>query len=134
VSGSLNNLSPDNIENITVLKDAASASIYGSRAANGVILVTTKKGQKGKSSISYRINTAIHSPTTLPNLITNSADYMELYNQAAERSGVAFRYDQEDIQRYRHALNDPQYPNFNSLDYYFNAAPVINHSLSMSGG
>ena len=134
VSGSLNNLSPDNIENITVLKDAASASIYGSRAANGVILVTTKKGQKGKSSISYRINTAIHSPTTLPNLITNSADYMELYNQAAERSGVAFRYDQEDIQRYRHALNDPQYPNFNSLDYYFNAAPVINHSLSISGG
>lgn len=134
VSGSLNNLSPDDIENITVLKDAASASIYGSRAANGVILVTTKKGKKGKSSISYRINTAIHSPTALPDLITNSADYMELYNQAAERSGVAFRYDQEDIQRYRNAINDPQYPNFNSLDYYFNSAPVINHSLSLSGG
>lgn len=134
VSGSLNNLTPNDIENITVLKDAASASIYGSRAANGVILVTTKQGKKGKSSISYRVNTAIHSPTSLPDLITNSSDYMELYNQAADRSGVAFRYNESDIQRYRNAVNDPQYPNFNSLDYYFNSAPVINHSLTLSGG
>lgn len=134
VSGSLNNLTPDDIENITVLKDAASASIYGSRAANGVILVTTKQGKKGKAQISYRINTAIHSPTALPDLITNSADYMELYNQAAERSGVAFRYDQDEIQKYRNAKNDPQYPNFNSLDYYFKSALVTNHSLSLSGG
>src|SRR5690606_16068327 len=58
----------------------------------------------------------------------------ELYNQAADRSGVAFRYNESDIQRYRNAVNDPQYPNFNSLDYYFNSAPVINHSLTLSGG
>lgn len=134
VSGSLNNLSPDDIENITVLKDAASASIYGARAANGVILVTTKRGSEGRSTISYRVNYATHTPTGFPDLITNSADYMELYNRAAERSGVAFRYDQEDIELYRNASGDPQYPNFNSLDYYFNSAPVVNHNLSMSGG
>ena len=134
VSGSLNNLSPDDIDNVTVLKDAASASIYGSRAANGVILVTTKRGQAGRSNISYRVNYAVHSPTGFPDLITNSAEYMELYNRAAERSGVAFRYDQAEIERYRNSSGDPQYPNFNSLDYYFNSAPVVNHNLSFSGG
>ena len=56
VTGSFNNLSPDDIENVTVLKDAASASIYGARAANGVILVTTKKGKRGQMTVSYRGN------------------------------------------------------------------------------
>lgn len=134
VTGSFNNLSPDDIESVTVLKDAASASIYGSRAANGVILVTTKKGRRGQTTVSYRVNVARHQPTALPDLITNSAEYMELYNQAAARSGIAFRYPQTEIEKYRNATDRNQYPNFDNIDYYINPATVTNHSLSLSGG
>lgn len=134
VTGSINNLAPQDIENVTVLKDAASASIYGARGANGVILVTTKKGKRGPATVSYRFNAARHSPTALPDFITNSAEYMEMYNQAAARSGIAFRYPQTEIDKYRNATDREQYPNFNSVDYYINPALVTNHSLSISGG
>ncbi|WP_372934142.1 SusC/RagA family TonB-linked outer membrane protein, partial [Mariniphaga sediminis] len=83
VSGSLSNLAPNDIENITVLKDAASASIYGSRAANGVILVTTKKAVG--ASVEYQLDIGVHNATRMPELITNSAEYMEMYNSAAQR-------------------------------------------------
>ncbi|MDN3587661.1 TonB-dependent receptor [Pedobacter aquatilis] len=134
VAGSFNNLSPDDIENVTVLKDASSASIYGARAANGVILVTTKKGKRGETVFSYRTNFARHTPTALPDLITNSAQYMEMYNTAAARSGIAFRYPQADIDLYRNSPNKAQYPDFNSMDYYINPANVMQHNLSISGG
>lgn len=134
VTGSFNNLSPDDIENVTVLKDAASAAIYGARAANGVILVTTKKGRKGQTNISYRGNFAVHTATALPDFITNSAEYMEMYNQAAARSGIAFKYPEVEIKKYRNATDREQYPNFDYVDHYFNPAPVHNHNLSFSGG
>jgi len=134
VTGSFNNLSPDDIENVTVLKDAASAAIYGARAANGVILVTTKKGRKGQATVSYRFNIGFHSPTALPDFITNSAEYMDMFNTAAARSGVAFRYPQADIDKYRSGADPVRYPNFDAVDYYFNTATVTNHNLSVSGG
>ena len=134
VTGSINNLAPDDIDNITVLKDAASASIYGARAANGVILVTTKKGRRGQSLISYRLNVGRYAPIGLPKLVTNSAEYMDMFNTAAVRSGVTFRYPQADIDKYRSGTDPLNYPNFNAIDYYFNPAVVSNHNLSMSGG
>ena len=134
VTGSFNNLSPDDIENVTVLKDAASASIYGARAANGVILVTTKNGKKGRTAVSYRLNIGRHTPTALPDLITNSAEYMEMYNTAAARQNITFRYPSADIEKYRNSNGDPQYPNFNAVDYYINPATVTNHNVSVSGG
>jgi TonB-linked SusC/RagA family outer membrane protein len=134
VVGSFNNLSPDDIENVTVLKDASSAAIYGARAANGVILVTTKKGKRGETVFSYRTNFARHTPTALPDLITNSAQYMEMYNTAAARSGIAFRYPLADIELYRTSPNKAQYPDFDNIDYYINPANVMQHNLSISGG
>lgn len=136
VTGSLNNLSPDDIDNITVLKDAASASIYGARAANGVILVTTKKGRKGQTTVSYRMNLGRHTAIGLPDLITNSADYMEMFNAAAVRSGLSptSYYPQAEIDKYRNATDRNQYPNFNAIDYYFKPATVTSHNLSVSGG
>jgi len=134
VTGNFNNLSPDDIESVTILKDAASASIYGARAANGVVLVTTKKGKRGQTRVNYRVNVASHRPTALPDFVTNSAEYMEMYNKAAERSGVAFRYPQADIDAYRNATDRNRYPNFDPVDYYFNPALVMNHNLSVSGG
>lgn len=134
VAGSINTLSPADIENVTVLKDASSAAIYGSRAANGVILVTTKSGRKGATQVNYNVNVGRHTPTALPDFITNSAEYMELYNQAAERSGIEFNFEPEWIEAYRNATDREQYPNFDAVDYYINSATVHNHALSISGG
>ncbi|PRY52572.1 TonB-linked SusC/RagA family outer membrane protein [Arcticibacter pallidicorallinus] len=136
VTGSFGNLSPDDIESVTVLKDAASASIYGARAANGVILVTTKRGKKGQTVISYRGNVARHTPTALPDLITNSAEYMEMFNAAAIRQGLpaSSQFAQAEIEKYRNATDRNLYPNFDNVDYYINPATVTNHSVSASGG
>ncbi|MBD1420520.1 SusC/RagA family TonB-linked outer membrane protein [Sphingobacterium chuzhouense] len=134
VAGSLTTLSPDDIENVTVLKDASSAAIYGSRAANGVILVTTKSGKRGATEVSYRVNVGRHTPTALPDFITNSVEYMEMYNEAAFRSGITFRYEPEWIDAYRNATDREQYPNFDAVDYYINPATTHNHNLSISGG
>ena len=130
IAGSLSNLAPNDIENISVLKDAASASIYGSRAANGVILITTKQA-KG-ASLEYHLDIGVHNATRLPELITNSAEYMEMYNSAMERSGMPPIYTQEKIDAYKNATDQEQYPNFDWVDYYYNPAMVYNHHLSLS--
>ncbi|MDH5826271.1 SusC/RagA family TonB-linked outer membrane protein [Sphingobacterium faecium] len=135
VEGSLGSLNPNDIENVSVLKDAASASIYGSRAANGVILVTTKSGSQGKTVVDYSNNLAIHTPTKLFDLITNSAEYMELWNEAKKNTGVSSGlYPQEAIDQYRNATDRVKYPNTDWLDTFFNPAFVHQHNLGISGG
>lgn len=133
VIGSISNVAPNDIENITVLKDAASASIYGARAANGVILITTKTGTKGATVIEYKLDAGSQSATRLPDLVYNTAEYMKLYNSAATRSGLPTIYTQQQIDAYANAKNDPNYPNFNWMDYYFNPAASVNNYLSISG-
>ena len=134
IIGSISNLAPNDIESVTVLKDAASASIYGSRAANGVILVTTKRAQEGRITIDYQLDIGLHNATRLPDFITNSAEYMEMYNIARERGGQTPLYTQEQIDAYRNATDRTLYPNFDAVDYYFKQATAINHYLSVSGG
>ncbi|WP_223583604.1 SusC/RagA family TonB-linked outer membrane protein [Sphingobacterium sp. GVS05A] len=134
VIGSISNLSPQDIENVTVLKDAASASIYGARAANGVILVTTKKGKAGTSNIEYNGYWGTSEATKYPDLITNSVTYMEMYNAARARSGQPAIYTQEQIDSYKNNPNSEAYPNFDWLDYILGKGPVQNHNLSFSGG
>ncbi|MFC4873033.1 SusC/RagA family TonB-linked outer membrane protein [Negadavirga shengliensis] len=135
VEGNLNDIDPNDIENVSVLKDAASASIYGSRAANGVILITTKKGEKGRLRIDYNANYAIHAPTRMPELITNSAEYMEMWNEARLNSNATTGlYSQEQIDLYRNATDRNQYPNADWLDIMFNPAPTHTQNLSFSGG
>lgn len=134
VQGNLSDLNPNNIESISVLKDAASASIYGSRAANGVILVTTKTGKEGKVSMEYSGNFGIHTPTKMYELITNSAEYMELYNEARVNSGYEAAYTQDMINTYRTATDRNLYPNVDWLDLIFSPAPTQTHNLSFSGG
>lgn len=131
VIGSISNLSPNDIESVTILKDAASASIYGARAANGVILVITKGAKKG-ASFEYQIDMSRHSATRLPKMVTNSADYMEFYNSARVRAQQAPLYTQAEIDAYRNATDREEYPNFDWMDYYFNPATVINHYLAFS--
>ncbi|WP_243406423.1 SusC/RagA family TonB-linked outer membrane protein [Siphonobacter curvatus] len=135
VQGNLSDLNPNNIENVSVLKDAASASIYGARAANGVILVTTKKGSDGKLNVQYSGNYGINKATKLFDLITNSAEYMELYNEARINSGLTSGlYSQQQIDEYRNATDRRLYPNTDWLGLLFRTAPTHMHDLTFSGG
>lgn len=137
VPGSLTSLDPNIIESVSVLKDAASASIYGSRAANGVVLVTTKKGSlstTGKNfSAIYSGNFSIYTPTKMLNTTTNSVEYMTLFNQAKKNSGKSGVYSEDEINLYRQHGGSTQYPNFDWVDYMFNPTLVQNHNVTLSG-
>jgi TonB-linked SusC/RagA family outer membrane protein len=132
--GDITSLDPNNIESATVLKDAASAAIYGSRAANGVILVTTKNGQSGRMSLEYGYNLGITTPTALPKLITNSVEFMQLYNEARKNSGLNELYSQDIIDQYKNATDKTLFPNTDWQSIMFSKAYVQNHYLNLSGG
>lgn len=107
-------LNPDDIESITVLKDA-SAAIYGARAANGVILITTKKGQEGKARFSFDYSTSFSSPTKIPEML-DAATYSEAYNEGDwDRKGRPTNYtpaiSPADIEKYRNGSDPVLYPN-----------------------
>lgn len=129
IEGSLANLNPSDIEQISVLKDASSTAIYGSRASNGVILVTTKKGKEGKVEIAYDFMYGIQQPTSLPN-IADSWIYAELYNEAAVNSGRNTKFTAEDIAHFRNGG-----PNCNWVEeLYHKNSPQSSHNVSMTGG
>lgn len=129
IEGSLANLNPSDIEQISVLKDASSTAIYGSRASNGVILVTTKKGKEGKMEIAYDFMYGVQQPTSLPNIV-DSWIYAELYNEAAVNSGRNTKFTAEDIAGYRNGG-----PNCNWVEeLYHKNSPQSSHNVSMTGG
>src|SRR5882757_7558072 len=132
--GNLSVINPNDIESVTVLKDAASAAIYGSRGANGVVVVKTKRGRSGVFALSYNYNAGLATPNRLPHLITNSAEYMELSNEAETNSGNAPLYTQAEIDLYKNATDRVKYPNHNWLDDMFKTVTVQNHYLSLTGG
>ena len=107
VESNINTVAPQDVESMTVLKDAASASIYGSRAANGVILITTKKGKQGKINIDYTGYASLQSVGKTVDAVSDYATYMELRNEAYNKDWV------EEI---------------------FQTAVSTNHNLSLSGG
>ena len=134
IPGSLSALNPNDIESVSVLKDAASAAIYGSRGANGVIVVKTKKGKSGGFSLTYNYNVGFAKPTRLPKLVTNSAEYMQLANEAYFNSTGDVIYTQAQIDLYKNATDRVKYPNHNWLDDMFRSVVVQNHYLNLSGG
>lgn len=127
-----NQLNPEDIASITVLKDA-SAAIYGVRSANGVILITTKRGKEGKPTINYDGSVGWQSITRLPKRV-NSWEYMTYYNEMATYQGATEPYSQSLIDKYK-AGNDPNYTSTDwSRAVYRKNAPQTNHSVSISGG
>ncbi|MBC7830359.1 MAG: TonB-dependent receptor [Chitinophagaceae bacterium] len=134
VQGTLTGINPEDIESISVLKDAASASIYGARAANGVILVTTKKGISGNINIEYSGNYQIHQPTRMPEFVTNSADFMSYWNKANQRANDINYFSQTEIDAFKNATDRIKYPNFNWLDAMIDNGSSQNHHLSLNGG
>lgn len=129
----MNNLDPNTIESVTVLKDAAAASIYGARAANGVIVVKTKRGAAGKVNISYNGYFGVQKATYLPEFV-NAADYMDMVNVANQNIGGEDIYSREAIDATRDHTDLVRYPDTNWTDYMFDSGSLQSHSVAVSGG
>lgn len=137
VEGDLSKLNPQDIQSISVLKDAASASIYGSRGANGVVLVTTKTGAEIDGvHMNYDVYTGVSTPTILPENVSNSVEWMEMANTALANEGKPTRFSQAVIDEYRaNSGSDPRlYPNTDWIDVMFGPAPIREHNLRIAGG
>ena len=136
VVGSLDRLSPTDIETVSVLKDAASSSIYGARAANGVILVTTKQGKAGKPTVTYNMTVGSSSATDTPDQIWNSQQFMTLFNKAVSRGTIAASaYPQSVIDLYSNPSRDKNaYPDFNWQNAVWRNALMQQHNVGISGG
>ncbi|MEH6679447.1 MAG: TonB-dependent receptor [Sediminicola sp.] len=136
VQRNLNSIDPSMIESISVLKDAASASIYGSRAAAGVILVTTKRAKSEKLSISYNSYFGKQDPTDLPQMV-NALDHMDLINEAYTNTGRSQLYNDEFINTYRAnmAANPDLYPDTDWYDGILTGYGLMqNHFVNINGG
>ncbi|MBB6463159.1 SusC/RagA family TonB-linked outer membrane protein [Flammeovirga kamogawensis] len=133
VPGSMQDILPSDIESVSVLKDAASASIYGTRAANGVILVTTKKGDDNeKVKLSYNGYAGLQKATVLPDLL-DSWDYMNLKNEANTNAGRAPIYTTDEIDMAKAGSNPYYYGNTDWADEVFkDGAFFQNHQVSLT--
>lgn len=154
MEGDINALNPQDIENISVLKDASSSSIYGSRAPFGVILITTKRGQKGKMTINYNNNLSLNAPMAVPNMM-NSIEFATYFNDGLTNNGVSPYFSEERIQQIKDfmdgKLSQSTVPNetnpkvwgdyryaYDNVDWYGviykDKAFSQEHNLSISGG
>lgn len=137
----VNQVNPNDIESLTVLKDAASASIYGSRAASGVILITTKRAKNDQASIQYSYENGFDTPTQLPDYM-RSLRYMELvnelrWNDAGNGANKFPTFSQDLVTNYdqKHLTDPDKYPDTDWMSLTLNQrAPREAHSISIIGG
>ncbi|MEZ4905303.1 MAG: TonB-dependent receptor [Spirosomataceae bacterium] len=134
VEYSLKDINPADIESITVLKDAASSAIYGNRAANGVVLVKTRGGEKGKFKVDYNMYAGYQEATTFPDVVTDAVQYMEGKNLALQNQGSPIEYTQAIIDEYKAGTDPYIYSNSNWFDIMFRKAAQQEHNLRFSGG
>lgn len=130
-SGNINMFSPSDIESIEVLKDGAAAAIYGARAANGVVLITTKRGKSGKPSFSFEAYTGVQNAVNLPDLL-NAEEYLTIRNEAITNANT-LRNPANQLPTYDPAILDTL-PDIDWLDMVFGPAPIQHYSLSAAGG
>ncbi len=125
----ISQLAPEDIESVSVLKDAASASIYGVRAANGVILITTKRGSEQKPTITYSGSIALQKATILPDYV-NSYEWAKMYNECHP----ATAYTDEMLQKLKDGSDPDHFANTDWEGAMFRSAPMHQHHLSINGG
>ncbi|MCC7507687.1 MAG: TonB-dependent receptor [Saprospiraceae bacterium] len=130
-TGNINTFSTLDIESIEVLKDGAAAAIYGARAANGVVLITTKRGKTGKPQFSFDTYAGFSQPHRLPELL-NAREYLEIRNEAINNANT-LRPLPNQLPTYDLSMLDTL-PDINWLDLIFNPAPMQRYALSASGG
>ena len=145
VEGSMSYVNPHDIASITILKDAASCAIYGNRGANGVILITTKKGTEGQVNVTYSGSVSFNSPMNKLSFMTDYADYMEIINESMTNIGQPGNFDSATIQTWRDAKANPNalaesgyanyiaYPNTDWQDYMYRNVISQDHNVSVTG-
>lgn len=135
-SNDLASVDPDNIASFSVLKDATAAALYGSKGANGVIMVTTKKGQAGKPRVSFRGEGRMSMPTKIQRTV-DGVTYMNLYNQAQFNDNPLLEpyYSPQKIQNTIDNLNEYAFPNIDWYDEMFKSQAINQHyNLNITGG
>lgn len=135
VVAAFNDIDPNNIETISVLKDAASASIYGSRAAAGVILITSKRGKTGSMKVDYDAFYGYQQPVDKPKYL-DAVGFMEMYNEALTNEGAAPRYTQDFINNYlaNNAKDPNRFPNTDWQASTFTKGLQQQHTITLNGG
>ena len=133
--GDINALNPNDIESIDILKDAASAAIYGARAANGVILVTTKQGKEGRVIVSYDGFYGAQYIAKMPDMV-NAQEYMQLYNLARKNSGLEeVDFSAKLPAKLYQAIQNGSWKGTNWVEEMYNkGAMTQNHSVNVAGG
>lgn len=121
------------IENVSVLKDAASASIYGSRAANGVILVTTKRGKEGKVKLSYDGSVGIQDRAVKPKAVS-AREYMTMVNEALTNAGNQPKWSEEDMLAMERGDDPYNYSYTNYIDEVYKSTYITQHTVNLNGG
>lgn len=134
IERSMSNISPEEIESFSVLKDATATAVYGVRGANGVILIQTKKGKVGKARITLKADYGISNPTQLPKFL-DAVKYMQISNEAMKLSGFAPIYSEEAIEKTRIGYDSDLYPNVNWLEAITKEnTPTGRLSFDINGG
>ena len=134
-----NSINAEEVENITVLKDASTTAVYGIRGANGVVLVTTKRGTTGKPQINFATNFALQTPTRLPEF-ANAHDYAFLYNEALKNDNplltpAQLLFSEEDLQKYKDGSDPIFHADVDWMDFMMKkTAPQSKNTLTVSGG
>jgi len=132
--GDFSQLVPEEIEEISILKDASATAIYGMRGANGVILVTTKKGVNQPLAVSFGAQYGIQQTSGLPQIL-DAHNYASLYNEALANDGRSPLYSQRDLDSYRNGTDPFFYPNVDWYNEVFRkSAPLANYNLNFKGG
>ena len=122
------------IESISILKDASALAMYGQKGANGAILVTTKRGQEGKTRITFNMYGALQQPQKMPGLL-NSFEYATLYNEALQNDGQPALYSSQDLAHYQSGDDPFMHPNNNFFKQLIKStSPLIQGDLGLSGG
>jgi len=130
----MNKLDPATVESVVILKDAAASSIYGAKAGNGVVLITTKRGTAGKVKVNYNGYGGVQTPMYMPD-IADSWDYMSYVNEYLTTNGQAPQFTAEDIQMSKSGTDPINYPNTKWKDLVIKDNTFITeHNLSVSGG
>ena len=131
--GSINDVNPNDVESISVLKDAASSSIYGSKAANGVILITTKRGKSGKATVTYQGLVGVTAATDYPHFMTSDR-IAEVWNAVHQSMGVADRWTAEEIQKFKNGSDPDNYANTDWQGLLYKTGLQTSHNITLQGG
>jgi TonB-linked SusC/RagA family outer membrane protein len=126
-------LDPNTIQSFSVLKDAAAVAAYGVAGANGVILVTTKKGTLGAPQLTYNASFGVQNPTVLPSTV-NAYQYASLQNAAADAAGRVHPYSDETLQHFLAGDDPDRYPDPNYRDMINKNNPITKHNIEIRGG